>query len=92
MLQRDDDAPRFGDLVGVGRPQRDQAGDAAQREKLLDRLMRRPVLADADRIVREDVDDRNLHQRREPDRRLHVVGEDEEARAEGADLRQRRAR
>ena len=31
---------------------------------------------------REDPDDVELHQRREPDRRAHVVGEDEERRAE----------
>jgi hypothetical protein len=49
------------DLVGVGRPQRDEAGDGAQRDELLDRLVRRTVFADADRIVREDVDDRQLH-------------------------------
>ena len=87
----DDDPPRLDDLVGVGRAQRDQAGDRAQGDQLLDRLVGRAVLADADRIVREHVDDRQLHQRPEPDRRLHVVAEDQEARAEGADLGQREA-
>ena len=38
-----------------------------QRGELLDRLVRGPVLADADRVVREDVDDRQLHQGAEPD-------------------------
>ena len=89
MLQPDDDAPGFDDLVGVGGPQRDQAGNAAQRDELLDRLVRRAVLPDADRIMREDVDDRQLHQRAQADGRLHVVGKDQEARAEGADLGQR---
>ena len=59
------------------------ARESRAATQLLDRLMRRAVLADADRIVREDVDDRNLHQRGQPDRRTAVVGEDEEARAEG---------
>ena len=36
--------------------------------QLLDRLVRRAVLADADRVVREDVNDRQLHQGAEPDR------------------------
>ena len=54
MLQSDDHAPRLDNLVGVGRPQRDEAGDRAQRDELLDRLMRRTVLPEADRIVGED--------------------------------------
>ena len=60
--------------------------------ELLDRLMRRSVLADADRIVREDIDDGQLHQGRQTDRRLHVVGEDQEARAETPHLRTARGR
>ena len=47
--------------------------------------MRRAVLADRDRVVAEDPDGVELHQRREPDRRAHVVGEDEERRAERLD-------
>ena len=66
-----------------------ESGDAAQRDELLDRLMRRAILAHADRVVREDVDDRQLHQRAQPNRRLHVIGEDEEARAVSANLGQR---
>ena len=45
---------------------------------MLDRLMRRTVFADADRIVREDEDRGNLHDRGEPHRRAAVVAEDEE--------------
>ena len=44
--------------------------------------MRRAVFADADRIVREDEDRWNLHDRGQPDRRPAVVGEDKERRAE----------
>ena len=36
-------------------------GIAAQCEELLDRLMGRTIFAEADRIVGEDVDDRQLH-------------------------------
>ena len=88
MLEPDDDAPRFDDFVGVGRAERDESGDAAQREELLDRLVRRSVLAHADRVVGEDIDDRKLHQRGKADGRFHVVGKDKEARAEGSDLGQ----
>ena len=52
---------------------------ARRRGQLLDRLVRRAVLADADRIVREDVDDRDLHDRAQADGRPRVVAEDEEA-------------
>ncbi len=45
----------------------DQAGNRAQRNQLLHRLVRGTVLADADRIVREDVDDRQFHQRAQAD-------------------------
>ena len=45
--------------------------------------MGRAVLAERDAVVGEDVDDMQAHQRRQPDRRAHVVGEDQEGRAEG---------
>ena len=51
--------------------------------------MRRAVLAVAHRVVREDEDRRQLHQRGEPDRGPRVVAEDEEGRAERPQLRQR---
>ena len=41
----------------------------ARSGQLLDRLVRRAVFADADRVVREDVNHRQLHERREPNRR-----------------------
>ena len=51
--------------------------------------MGRSVLAHADRVVREHVDHRDLHDRREPDRAARVVAEDEEPRPERAELRER---
>ena len=82
-----DDLPRLDHLVGVAGAQRDQAGHRPQLRQLLDRLVGRPVFADADRIVREDVDDRDLHDRAPGGSAgSAVVAEDQEARAEGADL------
>ena len=40
--------------------------------------MRRAVLANADGVVRQNVEHRQLHQRRQADAVLHVVGEDQE--------------
>ena len=58
---------------------------ARKRREMLDRLMGRTVLAEPDRIVRHDVDHALTHQRREPDRRAAIVGEDEEGAAIGHD-------
>ncbi len=44
-------------------------------------LMGRPVLAEADGVVRHDVDDARLGQRRHAHGAAHVVCEDEEGRA-----------
>src|SRR5215831_7242604 len=51
-------------------------------------LMGRTVFAIAHRVVCEDKEGRELHQRREPDRWPRVIAEDEEGRAERAELRQ----
>ena len=51
--------------------------------------MGRAILTDADRVVREDVDGGDLHDRAEPDRGTGVVAEDEEPRTEPAHLRER---
>ena len=79
------DLPGGHRLVGVGRPECHEARNGPQHRQLVDRLVRRPVLAHADRVVRADVDHRKAHQCREADRRLHVVEEDEEGAAEGPD-------
>ena len=49
--------------------------DVPQRPQVLDRLVGRAVLAEADRVVRPDVGDRLLHQRRQPHGPAHVVAE-----------------
>ena len=51
--------------------------------------MRRPVLAHADGVVREDEDGGHLHERCHADGRPHVVAEDQEGGAKGPQLAQR---
>ncbi len=50
---------------------------------MFDRLVRRAVLAEADAVVREDVDDAQLHQRGHADRVARVVAEGQEGAAVG---------
>ena len=90
VAQLQDVAVGLDHLVGVGGPQHDQARNGAQRDQLLDRLMRRTVLAVAHRVMGEDEDRRQLHQRGQPDGRPRIVAEDEERRAERPQLRQRK--
>ena len=59
------------------------ARDQAQARRVLDRLVRRAVLAQADGVVREDEDHPLLHQRRHAQRVARVVGEREEGAAVG---------
>ena len=61
--------PGLRGLVGVGRPDHLEAGHRPQRRQLLDRLVGRAVLAEADRVVRPRVDDVGPRQRGQPDRR-----------------------
>jgi hypothetical protein len=54
----EDRVPAGGGLVGVGRRDHVEAGDRAQRGEVLDRLVGRAVLAEADGVVGPDVGDR----------------------------------
>ena len=67
----------------VGRAQHQQVRNGAQRREMLDRLVRRAVFAEPDRIVRHHIDDALLHDRAEPDRRARIVGEHQERAAIG---------
>ncbi|CAB4620637.1 unannotated protein [freshwater metagenome] len=49
---------------------------------MFDRLMGGAILADADRVMRPGVDDMEIGQCRETNRRTHVIGEDEEGPSE----------
>ena len=81
--------PGLGDLVGVGGANHVQTRDRPQRGELLHRLVGRAVLAEADRVVREEMDDRQLHQGGEPDRRARVVGEGQVGGPQRPHLRER---
>ena len=78
-LQRE--LPALGRLHRVGRAEDAHVRHGAERREMLDRLVGRSVLAEADRIVRHHVDDRDAGERGDAHRRARVVGEDEERRA-----------
>ena len=85
-MELHDDLPGLRRFIGVSGSKHNKPRDRAQRCELLDGLMRRAVLADTDRIVREDVDHRQLHQRGQADRGTAIVAEDQEPGAVGPDL------
>jgi hypothetical protein len=58
-------------------------GIARSPESCFDRLMSRTVFAEPDRIVGEDVNHVDAHQRRQPERGPAIVAEDEKTRAVG---------
>src|SRR6516162_10437607 len=88
MAELEDVAVSLGDLIGIGRPKDDEAWDGPQRHQLLDRLVRRSILTVAHCIMGEDPDARKLHEGGKTDRGPRVIAEDEERRAECAQLRQ----
>ena len=77
--------PALHRLDGIAGPEHQQVGDRPQRREMLDRLVGRAVLAEADRIVGEHMDHPQAHQRGEPDRRPHIVGEHQEGAGIGND-------
>ena len=88
MLQVQDDFPGLGDFIGVAGTQGNQARDRPQAAQVLNGLVGRTIFADANGIVREDVNDRDFHQRRQADGRTRKVREDKESAAIGPDLGQ----
>ncbi len=74
--------PRFRGLGRIRRTHHVQAWNRAQSGDLLDGLVRWTILAHAYAVVREHVKRLQLAQRAQPDRRLHVIGEHQECRAE----------
>src|SRR3989449_11605037 len=73
--------PGRGGLHAIGGAPDFQVGNGPQGGELLDRLVRGAVLAEEDGIVREDEHAVELRDRGEPDRRAHVVREEQEGRA-----------
>jgi hypothetical protein len=91
MTKRHDEPPRLDHFVGVRRPQHDESRNRAERRQLLHRLMGRAVFTDANRVVREDVDDRDLHQRTQANGGARIITEDQEPGSVRAQLRERQA-
>src|SRR6266568_1875132 len=87
-MQLQDDLPSLGHLICVRGPDYNQAGHGAHMSELLDGLMRGSVLADSNRVMGKDVDDRDLHERTQAERAAHVIDEDEESRPERPDFYQ----
>ena len=82
--RRSSSSQTHGGLVRVGGAHDREVRDGAERRELLDRLVRRAVLAEGDGVVRPDEDRRDVHQRGEAHRGAHVVAEDQERAAERA--------
>src|ERR1019366_8654528 len=72
--------PRLGSLCCVGRTNERYEGNGSEPAQLLDRLMRRSVFAEPDRVVRVDVDDMALHETCKPNWRPHVIRKNEKCR------------
>ena len=75
--------PGLDGLVGISGPDDGQVRNRPQARQVLDRLVGRAIFTETDRIVGQDVDRLQPHHRSEPDRRAHVIGEDQEGAAEG---------
>ncbi len=71
--------PAFQRFNGIRRAEHVEVRHGAQARQMLDRLVRRAVFAEADRIMRHYIDDALVHQRREADRRAAIIGKDEES-------------
>ena len=83
MARLDGDLPGDARFVGVGRADNDNARHRAQAGELFDRLVRRPVLAQRQAVVREYMDDVQTGERGEADRRSHVIRKRQEGGAVG---------
>ena len=74
------EAPSLGCLRCIRWTNQSDVRNCAQRTQLLDRLVRRTILTQPDRVVGVDVDDVSIHDARQPHWRSHVVGENQERR------------
>ncbi len=79
------DRPGLRGFGRIGGAQHVEPGDRTQASQLFDRLMRRPIFADGDTIVREDVEHLQPAQCAEANGWFHVIGEHQKRRAEGQD-------
>ncbi len=79
----------LGYFVRIAGAEHIQPGDRPARSQMLHRLVRRPVFADANRIVRQDVQHRPMHDAGQSHAAAHVIGKDKEGRRIGAQTGQR---
>ena len=86
-----DHTPGLHHLVGIAGAQHNHPRQRPQRSQLLDRLMRRTILAHSDRIMGEYMDHRDPHQRTQANRSPCVITEDEESGAIGPQFAQRQS-
>ena len=77
MFEPHNHAPSLDHFVGIAGAKHNQTGDRAQRCQMLYRLVRRAIFADANRIMRKDVNCRDFHDRAKSDRRPRIVAENE---------------
>ena len=82
-FQRRHPSPRG--FLRVCRPHHVQVRDHAETGDRFHRLVRRAILADTHAVVRENVDDRQVRQRRQADARAAVIREHQERRAARAE-------
>jgi hypothetical protein len=68
----------FDDFVSVTGPQHNQAWNGAQRRKMFDWLMGRPIFAVAHGVMRENEYCGQFHDRGEPNGGARVIAKDEE--------------
>ena len=85
MLGQDGDEVRGRGLVAVGRSPEGDVGGGSQPSSSLDRLVRRSVLTETNRVVRGDLDNSEVGQGRQSDGTGSVRDEVEEGGAEGDD-------
>ena len=74
-----DEPPGLDHFVRIRGPQGDQTRDCAQGGQMLHGLVRGPIFPNPNRIVRENVDHGNFHERAQSNRRSFVIAENQEA-------------
>src|SRR5580700_10262260 len=80
------DFPGLYHFIRIAGTDQQDAREGAQVGELLDWLMCRAILADSNRVMSEDMNDRQLHQRAETNSATRIVTKDEEPRSIGPHL------
>ena len=91
MGLRERHLPQLQGFIRVAGAQGQQPRRGAQLGQVLDWLVRRTVFTHANRVVGKHEHHRQLHDRRQADRRFHVVAEYQERRGVRPQVRQRHA-